>query len=87
MPPDKVAVIQTAGNDKQRLEERQEVLKQAIEECQQLIEANAKGRLRIGDMIYPGVRVSIANNLYIVKNELKYCQFHLRQGEVVVDSY
>ncbi len=87
VPPDKVAVIQTAGNDKQRLEERQEVLKQAIEECQQLIEANAKGRLRIGDMIYPGVRVSIANNLYIVKNELKYCQFHLRQGEVVVDSY
>lgn len=87
IPADKVAVIQAAGNDKRRLEERQEELKQLIETSKEQIEANARGRLRISDMIYPGVRILIANSMYVVKDELKYCQFLLKNGEIVVDSY
>lgn len=87
IPPDKVAVIQSAGKDKIRLEERQEVLKASIEETKTQIESNAKGCLKISDIIYPGVRIQIANNQYVVKDEMRYCQFRLQEGEIKSDTY
>lgn len=87
IPPEKIPIIQSAGKDKTRLEERQSELKTKIEEARQMIDANARGRLRVSDMIYPGVQLLIANNQYVIKDEMKYCQFHLKDGEIVVDSY
>ncbi|MBQ8147679.1 MAG: DUF342 domain-containing protein [Lachnospiraceae bacterium] len=87
IPPDKVAVIQAAGNDKQSLEARQEELEKQIEETKLLLESSNKGRLKVSDTIHSGVRIMIGNSMYVVKDELKYCQFHIRGGEIVSDSY
>lgn len=87
IPPDKVALIQATGKDKQRLTERQEELGESIKSTKEMIDLNNKGRLRVSDMIYPGVRILIGNCTYIVKEELKYCQFFLKDGEIVVESY
>lgn len=85
--PDKVVVIRNAGNDKLRLTERQGELNLLIEEAKQTIEADTRGRLKISDTIYPGVRILIANTSYIVRDEMKYSQFYLDAGEIVVTSY
>lgn len=87
IPPDKVAVIQAAGKDKIRLEERQETLHALLEETKKQIESNAKGYLKISDTIYPGVRIQIANTQYVVKDELRYCRFRLEGGEIISDTY
>lgn len=87
MTPENVARIRSTGADKLRLEGRQEELKILIEEFRQRIDAEAKGRLRVSDRVYPEVRIQIANTIHIVKDEQKYCQFHLVDGEIKVDSY
>lgn len=87
IPPDKLSLIRTTGADKLRLEARQEELKILIEESRQRIDAEAKGQLRVSDKIFPSVRIQIANSSYVVKDEQKYCRFHLVDGEIVVDSY
>lgn len=87
IPENRIPVIRNAGNDKIRLGERQEELALLIEEAKQLIEADTRGRLRVSDIIYPGVRILIANTSYIVRDIMKYSQFSLQDGEIVVTSY
>lgn len=87
IPETRIPVIRNAGNDKIRLSERQEELMLLIEETKQLIEADTRGKLRVSDTIYPGVRILIANTAYIVRDKMKYSQFALVDGEIVVTSY
>lgn len=87
IPPDKLPLIRATGADKLRLEARQEELKILIEESRKQIDAEAKGQLRVSDKIFPAVRIQIANSSYVVKDEQKYCRFHLVDGEIVADSY
>ena len=87
IPPDKVALVRATSEEKKQLEARQEELKVRIEEVRTMIEANTRGRLKVSDTIYPGVQIQIANSQYVVKNEQRYCQFCLRDGEIVADGY
>lgn len=87
IPENKIPMIRSAGNSKIRLSERQEELTLQIEEARQLIEADTRGKLRVSDTIYPGVRILIANTSYVVRDVMKYSQFSLADGEVVVTSY
>lgn len=87
IPPDKVPVIRKAGEDRARLEARQEELNQIIENATNVIENSASGRLKVSDAVYPGVRIQIANSSYIVRDVAKYCQFHLEDGEIVSSGY
>lgn len=83
---DKIPVIRNAGNEKVRLSERQDELSLLIEEAKQEIERDTRGKLRIMDTIYPGVRLQIANTTYVVRDTMKYSQFQLENGEIVVTS-
>lgn len=87
VPPDKIPVIKKAGEDKARLEMRQEELKQLIENATNIIENSASGRLKVSDAVYPGVRLQIANSMYIVKDVGRYCQFYLEDGEIHSSGY
>lgn len=87
IPESKIPMIRDAGNEKLRLSGRQEELTVLIEEAKQMIEADTRGKLRVSDTIYPGVRILIANTTYIVRDIMKYSQFSLADGEVVVNSY
>ncbi len=87
IPPDKIQMIREAGDTIKRLELRQEELQLLIKESRDLIEANARGRLRVSETAYPGVRIQIANSTYIVKDNIRFSQFQLDSGEVVIRSY
>lgn len=86
MTKDKLEAAKHAGDEKKRLDERQEELLKGIEEAKQEIAANTLGRLKVHDTAFPGVRVTISNSQYLVKNAMKYCQFRLRDGDVVVEA-
>lgn len=86
LTPDKIALVKTANDEKTKLEERQTELKELIAGAKQEIEANTRGRLRVSNLVYPGVRIMMSNNQYIVKDVMKYCQFRIRSGEVIAEG-
>ncbi len=86
IPQDKIPVIKKAGEDRGKLEERQAELKLIIENSTKAIEANANGRLKVSDAVYSGVRIQIANSMYVVKDTGRYCQFYLEDGEIVMSG-
>jgi len=43
-------------------------------------------RVRVLEIIYPGVRISIGQAIYIVNDPIKYSEFILDQGEVRLTS-
>jgi hypothetical protein len=72
LTPDKIELVKTTNDSKIQLEERQKEVQASIQEIRQLIEASTKGRLKVGNLAYPGVRIAISNNQYIVKDVMKY---------------
>lgn len=86
MTKDKLEAAKHAGDEKKRLDERQEELAKGIEEAKQEIAANTLGRLKVRDTAYPGVRIMISNSQYQVKSAMKYCQFRLRDGDIVAEA-
>ncbi len=86
MTKDKLEAAKHAGDEKKRLDERQEELQKGIEGAKQEIAANTLGRLKVRDTAYPGVRLMISNSQYVVKTAMKYCQFRIRDGEVVAEA-
>ncbi len=43
-------------------------------------------KVRVKETVYPGVRVSIGQSIYIVNDAIKYCEFILSNGEVRMTS-
>ena len=43
-------------------------------------------KVRIMEIVYPGVRISIGQSIYIVNDPIKYSEFILDQGEVRLTS-
>ncbi len=86
LTPDKIAVVRSTGEEKARLEERQKELSASITEAKQLIEANTKGRMKVSDVVHSGVTITISNYQYTVKDDIKYCQFRIRDGEVIAEG-
>lgn len=86
LTPDKIATVKSAGEEKTKLDERQKELDVKIKETKQLIEANTKGRLKVADIVHSGVNITIANYQCTVKDDKKYCQFLIRDGEIVSEG-
>ncbi len=86
LTPDKIEIVKSASVEKTRLEERQTELTAKIIETKQLIEANTKGRLKVSDVIHSGVNITISNCQYTVKDDKKYCQFLIRDGEIISEG-
>ncbi|MGI5873003.1 MAG: FapA family protein [Bacillota bacterium] len=46
-----------------------------------------KGRVKVKETIYPGVRITIGKATRIIKDEIQYATFAYEGGEVVIQSY
>jgi uncharacterized protein (DUF342 family) len=70
------ALIEELRNSREEFE----VLKEKIENL-------SRGRIRVSDIIYPGVRIVIGNSTYFVRDEMKRCTFYKTDGEIKVGPY
>ena len=46
-----------------------------------------KGRIKVIDTIYPGVRIVIGNSTMTIRDEMKKCTFYRDEGEIRVGPY
>ncbi len=87
IPPDKVALIQQTSADLKATDQRQNVVKEEIMNRKEQIEANSRGYLRVSDTMFPGVRLTIGNCMYVVKSEQKYCRLAIKDNDIRVENY
>ena len=45
------------------------------------------GMVKVSSTAHPGVKLTISNAVYYVKNDTAYCRFVKSQGDVKIDSY
>ena len=60
--------------------ERMKVLKESIDSYE-------GGIVKVSSTAHPGVKLTISNAVYYVKNEISYCRFVKSEGDVKVESY
>lgn len=51
------------------------------------IDKLSKGRIKVSDTIYPGVRIIIGNSTMTIRDEMKRCSFYREEGEIRVGPY
>ncbi len=57
-----------------------------LDECNEIIGAKTISKIVVSGSIYSGVRITISNGMYNIKDERKHCQFKLDGGIVVVSG-
>ncbi|NMA62955.1 MAG: DUF342 domain-containing protein, partial [Syntrophomonadaceae bacterium] len=62
-----------------RMEKRQAELEREFNRVQ-------RGRIRVFDVVYPGVHIAIGRAIYVVNDPIKYAMFILEDGEVKLTS-
>lgn len=65
-------------------------LDELIEKQKRKKQANTNltnGRVKVLDTIYPGVKISIGNSNYFVRDEMTNCTFYRDEGEIKVGPY
>ena len=60
--------------------ERMKVLKESIDNYE-------GGIVKVSSTAHPGVKLTISNAVYYVKNETSYCRFVKSEGDVKMEAY
>jgi uncharacterized protein (DUF342 family) len=63
-------------------ERRKEVIKEEI-----LVLSKGRGRIRIKEMLYPGIKATIAGATMAIRDEYKYVTLIYSEGEVKMQPY
>ena len=46
-----------------------------------------EGKIKVLDVVYPGVKVIIGNSSFTVREEMKRCTFYIEGGEIKIGTY
>lgn len=72
---------------KETLEEDLNKLKDEYEFIRVQIESISRGKIKVADTVYPGVKIVIGNGTMTVRDELKRCTFYNEGGEIRIGPY
>lgn len=75
LPEDKRKQYEIAKKSVELLRQNIENAEQRLEELREEMEKHNRGRIKISDVVYPGVKVTINNANYFVRNEARRIQF------------
>ncbi|HAA90269.1 MAG: Putative polymerase [Thermoanaerobacterales bacterium 50_218] len=87
LPQEKRDLLQKLVQARKQILARIEELKLEEEELQEKLNTLEKGRVKVRDVVFPGVVVKIGQNVYYVRDQLHYVTFHLEEGEIKLSSY
>jgi len=82
LPLDKIALIKSIPKNMQNLEIENEDLKAEYNNLKEEIEGFHNGCVVVENMVYPGVKIVIANTALYVRKVEHHCKFIKDQGEV-----
>ncbi len=83
---DQMRLLKDASIKVKNVEEGIALTSTKLDECDDIINEKSDGRIVVTGTIYPGVRISISNRNYYVREERHHCQFRLDDEVVVVSS-
>ncbi len=88
LPPERVESINALTRSQFPLMGQIKRDEKRILEIEELLAEMTKGRIRVSDTIYPGVRLSVNSQLKSIQTEYKRCTISLNEdGEVAVGPY
>ncbi len=70
----------TIKKELEKLTERRQVIEDELRRLQ-------KGRVRVADIVYPGVQITIGKAQYNVNDPVKYALFTLKDGDVNIEPF
>lgn len=84
---DKMPLIKSASDGKKEIERRMLANNEELLQSKERIAENTSSFIKASDIVFPGVRISIATHNYYVKDEQQHCIFHLDRAEIVISGY
>lgn len=78
-------LIKTSYVLKAQINEAEAKRQQLMEEI--LVKSKEKGRIRVKEVIYPGIRVTMGKTTIMIQDEIKYAVLVYNEGEIQIQPY
>lgn len=78
-------LIKTSYVLKAQINEAESKRQQLMEEI--LVRSKEKGRIRVKEVIYPGIRVTMGKTTIMIQDEIKYAVLVYNEGEIQIQPY
>ncbi len=85
--PEKEQLLIKCLSDRNTLLNRINDLKQDLQDLESEIDTLSKGRVKVRDVVYPGVKITIGNSIMFIKKEYKHCTFYEEDKEIKIGPY
>jgi len=87
LPPDKLLQFKKANEARDRMTKYEEEIVERMKVLKESIDNYEGGIVKVSSVAHPGVKLTISNAVYYVKNEISYCRFVKSEGDVKIESY
>ncbi|MBB6216504.1 hypothetical protein HNQ80_002606 [Anaerosolibacter carboniphilus] len=87
LPPDKQEILTKSINTKQYLDTKIESVNGELMNLKQLLQSLSNGRIHAENIIYPGVKISIGNSFYFVRDQIQRSTIVRESGEIKIIPY
>ncbi|WAM32127.1 DUF342 domain-containing protein [Caldicellulosiruptor naganoensis] len=84
---DKREMLQKFTRSKIVSSERLKSLQLELEEIEKRLEERNEGVVKVQDVIYPGVKITIGNVCKIIKEPIKYCKIYREDADIKIAPY
>lgn len=87
LPPDKQEILTKSVNTKKYLETKIESVNIELISLKQILQSLSNGRIHVESVIYPGVKISIGNSFYFVRDQIQRSTIVRENGEIRTIPY
>ncbi|MDF2545867.1 MAG: hypothetical protein K0R93_765 [Anaerosolibacter sp.] len=87
LPPDKQEILTKSTNTKQYLETKIDSVNNELMHLKQILQSLSNGRIHAESIIYPGVKISIGNSFYFVRDQIQRSTVVRESGEIKIIPY
>lgn len=87
LPPDKLLQFKKANEARDRMTKYEEEIVERMKVLKESIDNYEGGIVKVSSTAHPGVKLTISNAVYYVKNETSYCRFVKSEGDVKMEAY
>lgn len=85
--PEKEQLLVKCLSDRNTLNNRIGDLRQDLQDLESEIDTLSKGRVKVKDVVYPGVKITIGNSIMFIKKEYKNCTFYEEDKDIKIGPY
>lgn len=87
LSPEKEQLLIKCLSDRNTLTKKINDLKQDLQELESEIDTLSKGRVKVKDIVYPGVKITIGNSVMFIKKEYKHCTFYEEDKDIKIGPF